>query len=1414
MFVVKRIGTQEPINFGKVQKRIQWMKEEPYNLEHVNDVELSQMVIQNLHNGIHTSEIDNYASNLAASLSTNHTDYALLAGRIFANNFHKNTLNSFRDKIALLYMRKDSKGVVCPLITDEFYKFVKKNHVEIDKVIDYSRDYLIDFFGFKTLEKGYLLKIDNKPVERPQDMFMRVAVQLHMNTDKDIDVVLKLIFTCYDNMSQKYYTHATPTLFNAGTVKGNYSSCFDENSLVDTLEGPKKIKNIKIGDEVVTHMGNVKKVVQVHKNLLGDRKLFKCDIFKSEPLVVTGNHKLWTFTKSTDSIQWKSVDELDRDDYISIPNYDGELDSDVIDIQRILGNSQRDNQKIIYIDKKCNTNYSRIEGAKGYIGTSINSTIKVDNDFMKFLGIWYGDGHIMRYTHKNGERIIRGIGITIHSDNTKLIEFCKNFGTKLGLEHICVHTMKSQNVIQVLFNNSVIGYLFNSLYGSGFNGKRLNPRIYKYSTELILHFLSGLITTDGCVSKQGVISLCMANEILMQEIYTLCRLHNLEVTRVKAVKERQLTRTPAFVMHLTNIRSSITDIWKTYKDDRIDRLTSKQPINSQFTSIVRNGFKFLKFDKKTKISDNIPEFVYTLGIEDDHSYSIAGIIAQNCYLIGSEDSREGILKTLDDSTQISKWSGGIGFHVSMWRASGSLIRGTNGDSSGIIPFLRLFNDGARAFNQGGKRMGSFAAYLEPHHPDIMNFLQLRRNSGDENLRCRDLFLALWISDLFMERVEADQSWSTFCPDECPNLNKCWGGEYRELYLKYESEGLSRRSYPAREIWKAVFESQKESGMPYLLYKDSANRNSMQKNIGTIASSNLCVAGDTNILTRDGYRPIKKLSQSVPPVHDIWNGTEFTKATFAQTGENKKLLHITCLDTTFLKCTPEHRFILPCGWRDMDEEIVEAKDLKVGMELILYNSDTQLTKLVPIVEISSSVELEDTYCFNEPKQHRGVFNGILTANCAEIMLYSDSTETSVCNLASVCLPQFVEDTHAPSELEQEPLRPLNHEFPVHPVFNYRKLLDIVGELVVNLNNVIDKNWNPVIESARSNFFHRPLGIGVQGLADVFLKFRVAFDSELARELNRKIFETIYYSAVSKSSEMCRIYYKSVVAQIRTTSKPYVHKIFTKEVRAQYPDLKKDESKIVYNTPEEVLKTIGTYPTYLDKGGSPLANGKFHWELFGLSSDKLSGMYDWETLRNHIGTYGVRNSLLVALMPTASTSQIMGSSSCFEPYVANIYTRKTLAGEFIIVNKYLIRDLQNCGIWSDTMKQYLIASNGSVQNIEGIPNHLKEIYKTVWEIKQKSIIDLAVDRQAFVDQSQSMNLYLEDFVFNKFNSMQFYAWKSGLKTGCYYQKTRSAVMPQKFAIDTDIQQKVMEMSMKNDEVVANIYESEDFCLMCSG
>lgn len=904
--VIKRNGKEELVDFNKVHLRIKRLIKEPYPLTQIDDFELAKLSIGGLNNGIKTKDIDIYTANISSSLSIHNYEYGKLASRIVINNHHKNTLNSFKDKMQILYLRKDADGISYPLIDSKFYKFVEKNQNAIDKYIDYSRDYKYDFFGFKTLERGYLLGIsdyeetkrinlnkkegDEKEevmiiIERPQDLLMRVAIAMYIPnkvSEFKNPKILKTIFSVYDALSNFEYVHATPTLFNAGTVSGSLTSCF---------------------------------------------------------------------------------------------------------------------------------------------------------------------------------------------------------------------------------------------------------------------------------------------------------------------------------------------------------------------------------------------------------------------LLGSEDSLEGIMKTLTDAVRISKKCGGVGYHFD-WRGNGSLIRGTNGVSNGIVPFHKMFNQGARAFNQGGKRMGSFAAYIEPHHPDIMDFLELRKNVGKDELRCRDLFLAVWIPDLFMHRMKNNETWSLFCPNECPKLNTTYGKEYEELYIKYELEGRARRVIPARDIWYAIFESQMESGIPYIMYKDNVNRCNMQNNLGTIRSSNLCT---------------------------------------------------------------------------------------------------------------------------------------------EITLYSDSNEYSCCNLSSICVQNYVEDKWSLEELElpENERRILDHEFPLHPWMNYKKLAEAASNITLNLNNVIDRTYYPVLETARSNFRHRPIGIGIQGLADLFMKFRIPFTSVEARDINKKISEAIYYGALSKSTEICRNIYKELVKELNNDSKVVnsdskvqhpdkkVYKYYPKSVLETYPELKDDKLYVSYSTVDDIPKTIGAYPSYLINGGCHMANGKFHWELYGLDQAKLSGLFDWESLRVHIAIYGVRNSLLTAYMPTASTSSIMGATPCFEPLVNNLFKKKVLAGEHIIVNKYLMKDLHEAGIWSTTIKDYINLNNGSIQDIEGIPQKMKDIYKTIWEIPVKDIINMAVDRQPFIDQSQSMNLFMDDFSLTTFNKAQMHAWTKGLKTGSYYIRTRPAVMPQKFTIDPDSQKKMELRSilLENERSQTINTEEEETCLLCS-
>jgi ribonucleoside-diphosphate reductase alpha subunit len=751
MFVLKRNGKKESVKFDKVTARIEKLS---YSLSSLIDpIDVAKKVVQGIYDGVPTTELDNLAAETAASLTTKHPDYALLASRIAISNLHKNTLKSFSETMEKLYNYTDTgSGKRIPLLAEDVFEIIQANAELLDSTIIYDRDFAFDYFGFKTLEKAYLLRIDGKVAERPQHMYMRVAIGIHKN---DIENVIKT----YNLMSERWFTHATPTLFNAGSPKPQMSSCF-------------------------------------------------------------------------------------------------------------------------------------------------------------------------------------------------------------------LLTMK-------------------------------------------------------------------------------------------------------------------------------------------------------------------------------------------------DDSIEGIYDTLKQTAKISQSAGGIGLAIHNIRATGSYIGGTNGTSNGIVPMLRVFNDTARYVDQGGgKRKGAFAIYLEPWHADVFSFLDLRKNHGKEEMRARDLFYALWICDLFMKRVEDNGEWSLFCPNEAPGLSDCWGEEFETLYTKYETEGKARRTIKAQDLWFAIMESQIETGTPYMLYKDAANRKSNQQNLGTIKSSNLCT---------------------------------------------------------------------------------------------------------------------------------------------EIMEFTSPDEVAVCNLASIALPRFVIDGK----------------------FDHQKLYDVTYQVTLNLNKIIDNNYYPVEEARNSNLKHRPIGLGIQGLADVFIMLRMPFESDAAKVLNKNIFETIYFAAMTASKDIA----------IRE----------------------------------------GAYQTFK---GSPLSKGIFQFDMWDVSATEN---WNWEALRTEVIEHGVRNSLLVAPMPTASTSQILGNNECFEPYTSNIYTRRVLSGEFVVVNKHLLKDLVQLGLWTNDMKNKIIANNGSVQNIHEIPEDLKELYKTVWEIKQRNLIDMAADRGAYICQSQSLNLFVDSPSTSKLTSMHFYAWKKGLKTGMYYLRSQAATQAVQFTIE---------------------------------
>jgi len=806
MRVLKRNGELEEIAFDKILKRIKKLGQEVGI--NINYQQLVMKVIDQLYDKISTTKIDELAAEQCASLSTLHPDYGTLASRIIVSNHQKNTEASFYNVMTELYNFVDIHGNNKPLLSDIFYSFVSKNANELDNFIVHDRDYLIDYFGFKTLERAYLFRNSNKVIERPQHMWMRVAVGLH----GDLNSVnsLELIKETYDLMSQKYFTHATPTLFNAGTPRPQMSSC------------------------------------------------------------------------------------------------------------------------------------------------------------------------------------------------------------------------------------------------------------------------------------------------------------------------------------------------------------------------------------------------YLIAMEDD--------------------SIDGIFNTLKDCAHISKWAGGIGLHVHNIRAKGSHIQGTNGTSNGLVPMLRVFNNTARYVDQGGgKRSGSVAIYLEPWHADIMDFLELKKNHGDEELKARDLFYAIWICDLFMERVkEKNGKWSLFCPHECPGLADVYGNDFKTLYEKYEKQGKAKKTINARDVWFAILDAQMETGTPYLLYKDAINKKSNQQNLGTIKSSNLC---------------------------------------------------------------------------------------------------------------------------------------------CEITQYSDDKETAVCNLASIALPSFVNE-----ETKQ---------------FDYDKLHEVTKVVTNNLNKVIDINFYPTEKTRLSNLRHRPIGIGIQGLADAFILMDVPFYSEEAKEINKLIFETIYHASLERSNEIaCE---RKLIYQ-NTPTNQKMGMLTGKEIFL----------------PESL---IGSYSSFV---GSPISKGIFQFDMWNVTPS--SGRYDWVALRQSIINHGIRNSLLVAPMPTASTSQILGFNECFEPLTSNIYSRRTLAGEFVVVNRFLMKELINLGLWNEQIKNNIILNKGSVQQLTVLPETIRNKYKIVWEIPMKHLIDMSADRGAFICQSQSLNLWMEDPVYNKLTSMHFYAWEKGLKTGIYYLRRKAKHQAQQFTIEPENNKNTSE-------------EKEEICEMCS-
>jgi len=1381
MFVLKRDGTEEPIHFDKITKRINKLVTGDEK-KFIQPILIAQKVVGNIVPGITTEELDNLSADVCINMCTTHPSYALLAGKILVSNLHKKTLNSFVEKQELI--QENLK-----FLDESYLNWIKENREAINAMVVYDRDYLFDYFGFKTLERAYLIKVNNKIVERPQDMFMRVASFIGKGN-------LELIKKTYDLMSVGYYTHASPTLFNSGNVRAQQSSCYLLGSS-DSMDGITKTwadvaKISKWGGGIGLHISNIRAKDSLIRGTNGPssgiipmlkvyneiaRYVDQCFVGSTKVYTEKGlisieeikpNDKVFTIDGSLQEVERIYCDKYEGKilnlkiihDYESIKVTDSHPFY-VIKNQQLGTNFSvilnRLDKKLIHpewISAKDITNNDLI----GFpIPKYTIDNKNLDEADCYFYGLMIGDGHICKDRNESG--------ITLGFKKADIIEFTKKYLSQNGI-HYWENITESTHQFRWT-TNSKFKFVRSQLYDSN-NEKHFDESLLHLPEDKVKWIVKGVLDTDGCINKEITLEMSSQNIIdsikyILLKMGILCSGYSRDrIGNISSYKNIETTK--------------LTWVLRIPKVAKIAKLLNIE--EGQF-------FKYFVYDNivytrlKEVSEETIETCVYDLEIKNNHNYlTQAGLV-----------------------------------------------------------------------HNGGKRKGSVAIYLEPHHSDIMPFLELRKNFGAETERARDLFLAVWVSDLFMKQVEADADWYLMCPDKCPGLTDAYGEAYEKLYWSYVEQNRYNKKIKARDVMKAILDSQLETGTPYIGFKDHINNKSNQKNIGTIKSSNLCVHENTVILTDQGNKNIKSLKDSEV---NVWNGYEWSKVTVKQTGSNQDLIRVSLSNGSFLDCTPEHKFYII---EDLRIARTRAMNLNVNDRLIEFKMPNGLKiENVYVTSVEESFKNVDTYCFTEPLRNMGVFNGILTGQCHEIVEYSDENEYAVCNLASIALNKCVvpfkntkkwkiytkDDckyckwakaylTNTIHKFEEEmvdsdKLKEITGlEKPTYPqiyygtkliggytelynfikgTFDYDKLYDIAYTATVNLNNIIDNNYYPVIEAKRSNIRHRPIAVGIQGLADALVLLKIQFDSDESVEFNAKFMETIYLGCLTASMDISKSRYEDLMLMEKFPDLPeyYDQNFYIKDEKLNeiYHKHKLNKCELVY----ERDKHIGAYSTFQ---GSPISEGKFQFDLWSFNRNKLFHKEKWLKLEEEIKVYGVRNSLVTALMPTASTSQILGNNECFEYFTNNIYTRRTLAGDFPLVNKYLINDLNNIGLWNNEMKQLIIANNGSIANFNNIPDGIRNLYKTIWEIKQIWVLKNALARSPFVDQTQSMNIWMSVPDYQKLFSSHFWAWKNGLKTGIYYLRSKAAKDATKITIDPTIEKKLKEI-IEND--------NHEVCESCSG
>jgi len=1199
--VLKRNGEVETVSFDKILKRIKTLGDEAGGLS-INYTTLCRKIIDRLYNKIPTREIDELTAQQCASLSTTNDDYGVLASRVLISNHQKNTEDDYSVVVSRLYDYVDIHGKHHPLVSKELFDIVMEDGDVIATWFRYDRDYLLDYFGFKTLERAYLMKINGVIVERPQHMWMRVALGIH---GKDLDAA-KLT---YDLMSQKYFTHATPTLFNAGTPRPQMSSCYllamendSINGIYNTLHDCASIS--KWAGGIGLHIHNIRAEGSHIRGTNGTsngivpmlqvfnytaRYVDQCVLPETYIYTTEGPKQIQHCEANiTNIFNSKSYECIEN---VLEHSYNGEILS-IESMHSIEPLKITDEHPVYCIrNQKKTLNYSVIKNR-------LNKNV-IKPEWCDAKDLTYDDLLIFKIPEyeKNIENItkddcymyglILGDGSMNNSSTncylslnaitkTHILDFTKTYLTNKCIQFFIT---RENNTNRIRWNkNSILPFRYNDVYDEN-REKKIHPKWLNLPIDKINFIVKGLIDSDGCKGNELVFDTTSRN-LLESLRYLLLRM---------GIPTSGYIRDRIGEKHTSKYGSVIENKRISYclripKTDIIAELFNIES-GKFFKFFIHEKFIYSRIKNITK--ENYRGTLYDLQMKSTHNYMI---------------------------------------------------------HNGIV------------HNGGGKRAGSFAIYLEPWHGDIEAFLDMKKNHGDEELRARDLFYALWVPDLFMERVRDDKEWTLMCPDKCPGLSDAVGNNFKTLYEKYESENKGIKVVKARKIWLKILDSQMETGVPYLLFKDHANNKSNQKNLGTIKSSNLCC----EILE---YSDDKETA--------VCNLASIALGRFVTYGNFNK-------QPTIKLYTKNN-----CKWCRRVKKWFKIRNIEYNETLL---QDDQLEQF---------------------KTERGVETvPLIYVNDSKVGGFTDLKKSSA----------FM------------------------PVFDYDLLHQITKVVTENLNRVIDKNFYPTDKTHTSNMKHRPIGIGVQGLADTFALMGVPFHSDQAKIINSQIFETIYHAALEKSMELS--------------------------------------------------KENGSYESFK---GSPASKGILQFDMWGVYPTR----YPWNVLKEKIKLNGLRNSLLVAPMPTASTSQILGFNECFEPFTSNIYLRRTLAGEFVMVNKYLMNELQEIDLWTDEVKNQIIKYNGSVQEIEAIPKHLKEKYKIVWEIPMKHLIDMSADRGAFICQSQSLNLWMKDPDYQRLTSMHFYSWKKGLKTGIYYLRTKAKAAPQQFTIEPD----------KNP-----VEEEEEECLMC--